>query len=122
MTKMHFTKDPDCVAACRDFVKQALCPRPVELVDRATLVASELVTNVIRHTSDGGSLELVVAPDQLRLEVSDLSHNQPLELPHDESAIRGRGLPIVSSLSSAWGVHESHAGKTIWATFDLRHR
>ena len=77
MTRMHFTKDPDCVAACRDFVKQALCPRPVELVDRATLVASELVTNVIRHTSDGGSLELVVAPEQLRLEVSDFSTISP---------------------------------------------
>jgi anti-sigma regulatory factor (Ser/Thr protein kinase) len=119
VTRMHFTRDPECVAACRDFVEQALRPRPVELVDRATLVTSELVTNVIRHTSDGGLLELVVAPEQLRLEVSDFSHNQPLELPHDESATQGRGLPIVSSLSSDWGVHESRSGKTVWATFDL---
>jgi len=90
----------------------------VELVDRAVLVTSELVTNVIRHTQNGGTLELIFAPEQLRLEVSDLSHDQPLELPHGESATHGRGLPIVSTMSSNWGVQESRAGKTIWAIFD----
>jgi anti-sigma regulatory factor (Ser/Thr protein kinase) len=115
---MHFTKDPECVAACRDFVERALRPHPVELVDRAVLVTSELVTNVIRHTQNGGTLELIFAPERLRLEVSDLSHDRPLELPHDRSATHGRGLPIVSTMSSNWGVQESRAGKTIWATFD----
>src|ERR1700722_34276 len=74
VTRMHFTKDPECVAVCRDFVVQTLGPRPVELVDRAVLVASELVTNVIRHTSNGGTLEVIFGSDQLRLEVSDFSH------------------------------------------------
>jgi signal transduction histidine kinase len=118
VTRMHFTNDPECVAACRDFVAQALRSRPVEVVDRAVLVASELVTNVIRHTPTGGVLEVIVARQQLRLEVSDFSHDQPLELPHGESATHGRGVPIVTSLSSNWGVHQSRAGKTIWATFD----
>ncbi len=120
MTRMHFTKDPECVAVCRHFVEQALRPRPVELVDRAVLVTSELVTNVIRHTPNGGRLELIIAPEQLRLEVTDFSHDQPFELPHGDSAVHGRGLPIVSLLSSSWGVHESRAGKTVWATFDQR--
>ncbi len=119
MTRMHFTNDPECVAACRDFVERALRPRSVELVDRAVLVTSELVTNAIRHTRQGGSLEVVIGPELLRLEVSDYSHSEPRQLPHGESAMHGRGLPIVSTLASDWGVHESGAGKTIWATFDL---
>jgi anti-sigma regulatory factor (Ser/Thr protein kinase) len=119
VTRMHFTSDPECVAACRDFVERTLRPRSVELVDRAVLVTSELVTNAIRHTHCGGSLEVVIAPEQLRLEVSDFSHTQPRELPPSQSATHGRGLPIVSTLASNWGVHESGAGKTIWATFDL---
>jgi anti-sigma regulatory factor (Ser/Thr protein kinase) len=120
VSSMRFTRDPECVGACRDFVEQALGSRPVELVDRAVLVTSELVTNVIRHTSDGGVLEVVVGPDHLRLEVSDFSHRQPVEVHHSPRATGGMGLPIVSSLSSSWGVQESRAGKTVWATFDPR--
>lgn len=117
MARMHFTNDPKCVAACREFVAQALHSRPAELVDRAVLVASELVSNVVRHTPNGGKIEVIVAAQQLRLEVSDFSYDQPIPLPHSDTAIDGRGLPIVSSLASTWGVQESRAGKTIWATF-----
>ncbi len=120
MTRMHFTKDPDCVAACREFIVSALRPRSGDLVDRAVLVASELVTNAIRHTPDGGTIDVQVAPELLRLEVSDASHTHPAELPHGEHATHGRGLPIISSLASSWGVHDSATGKTVWATIDLR--
>ena len=116
---MHFANDPECVSACRDFVERSLRPRSVELVDRAVLVASELVTNVIRHTPNGGLIEVVIAPEQLRLEVSDFSRTQPRELPR-QCVAHGRGLPIVSRLASEWGVQENGAGKTIWATFDLK--
>jgi anti-sigma regulatory factor (Ser/Thr protein kinase) len=87
------------------------------LVDRAVLVTSELVTNVILHTPNGGLLELVIAPEQLRLEVSDASHQYPVEVPHGVATDHGRGLPIVASLANDWGVQEGSAGKTVWATF-----
>jgi anti-sigma regulatory factor (Ser/Thr protein kinase) len=116
---MHFTKDPECVAACRRFIEKKLGQRSPELRDRAVLVASELVTNVILHTTNGGTLEVVISPTQLRLEVSDVSQLHPVEGPPGLSTVRGRGLPIVSSLSDSWGVHDSRRGKTVWATFGI---
>ena len=120
MASMHFTRDPACVGVCRDFVERTLRSRPPELVDRAVLVTSELVTNAIRHTVGGGVLEVVLGPGQLRLEVRDSSHEQPVEALPRPNAAGGRGLPIVSSLASHWGVDESRSGKTVWATFDDR--
>jgi hypothetical protein len=67
MTVMHFTKAPEGVAACRDFVEEALRSCPVELFDRAVLVTSELASNVIRHTQNGGLLELAIGSYQLQL-------------------------------------------------------
>lgn len=116
---IHFTKDPGCVAACRGFVENELGQRSPELRDRAVLVASELVTNAILHTANGGTLDLIISPTQLRLEVSDGSHTAPVERAHGPSDVCGRGLPIVSRLSDDWGVRRSPSGKTIWATFGI---
>ncbi len=117
MARMRFTKDQECVAECRNFVDRGLRTHPNELRERVVLVTSELVTNVILHTPNGGQLELVVASQHVRVQVSDFSHDQLTELPHGQFALHGRGLPIVASLASTWGVHENSSGKTVWATF-----
>ncbi len=117
MTKMRFTKDPRCVAECRNFVERGLRSHPKDVRERTVLVTSELVTNVILHTPNGGQLELVVAPEDVRVQVSDFSHDQLTELPHGQFSLHGRGLPIVASLANSWGVQENSSGKTVWATF-----
>jgi anti-sigma regulatory factor (Ser/Thr protein kinase) len=109
-----------CVAECRGFVERALESRPTDLIDRAVLVTSERVTNVILHTPNGGLLELVVATERLRLEVSDISLQTPMEVPHDNTSDYGRGLPIVESLADDWGIRLGGAGKTVWASFKPR--
>lgn len=104
---MQITKDPKCVAACRHFVENELDLRSVQLIDRAVLVASELVTNVIRHTPNGGLLELVIAREKVRLEVSDRSREPLALLPYNRSDANGRGLALVSCLATEWGFHET---------------
>ena len=117
MPTMRFTNDPICVAICREFVETALRTYPRAVIDRAVLVTSELVTNVILHTPGGGLLELDLATELLQVVVSDQSDEPPVELPHGESAFHGRGLPIVRSLADDWGIEHTGSGKSIWATF-----
>jgi anti-sigma regulatory factor (Ser/Thr protein kinase) len=114
-----FEKDPAVVARCRDFVVKILRTRPDIIVDRAALLTSELVSNVLLHTSSGGTLSVRVAEESVRLEVKDKSPELPVTLPHGVDDTRGRGLPIVEALADEWGVALEDSGKTVWATIDF---
>ena len=83
------------------------------------VVVSELVTNVIRHTGNGGTMRLWVDGERVRVEVDDsipaLSPASTVVNQHG-----GRGLALVARLSTAWGVDIHPAGKTVWAICPLR--
>lgn len=93
-----------------------------ELVDTAELLASELVTNAIRHTDrdamftarlyresdgDGGRA-------RLRVEVEDESDLWPTRRTPGEQASSGRGLMLVEALADGWGVEPRGSGKRLW--------
>ena len=80
------------------------------------LAASELATNAIRHAMTPFELSVLVAPEQIRLEVTDSSPVIPVL--HQPIGPR-HGLHIVDALAERWGVHEVHGGKTVWAEFSL---
>lgn len=88
-----------------------------ELVDRAMLVASELVTNAVVHTKGPLRLRLELVAGLLHLAVADQSPRL-LGLaadPGDPDAEGGRGLLVVDQLASSWGVHHPpEDGKVIW--------
>jgi PAS domain S-box-containing protein len=78
------------------------------------LVASELVTNAIRHAKSPIQLRLI-RDRTLICEVSDGSSTAPhlrRALADDEG---GRGLFLVSQLTQRWGSRQTPRGKTIWA-------
>jgi anti-sigma regulatory factor (Ser/Thr protein kinase) len=85
--------------------------------DVAVLLTSELVTNAIRHQA-GGTVLLTITCicGQLRVDVHDTSCSMPvlLDVRPDEEA--GRGLMLVASLSTDWGVHRTCAGKGVYFT------
>jgi len=121
-------KDPDVTFRfCRDpaaprGARRALDPLlpPDDPIGGAVrLAASELVTNVIQHTNDGGTMYAWdPQPDvPLRLEVSDRAPAE-LRLPQVPPTVGGRGLAIVQAVSHAWGVERTGVGKTVWAEFD----
>ncbi|MER6079640.1 ATP-binding SpoIIE family protein phosphatase [Streptomyces sp. NPDC001833] len=83
------------------------------------LVASELVTNAIRHGRPPVRLRLIRHGAGLTCEVSDGSSTSPYlrrARTFDES---GRGLFIVAQLTRRWGTRHHSLGKTIWAEEEL---
>jgi serine phosphatase RsbU (regulator of sigma subunit)/anti-sigma regulatory factor (Ser/Thr protein kinase) len=87
-----------------------------ELIPVSELLISELVTNAIKYGGDHGEimLRLVLEPDSLVCEVHDSSPALPRVLQVDNDAENGRGLHVVSELSSRWGSRRTHNGKVVW--------
>ena len=102
-------------ATARALVAEALqgTRTPADVVGTAELLVSELVTNVLRHTT-GGTIGLAIAVQPLVISVSDTS-TEPVEV-REPSADQptGRGLQLVQQLAFRWGVLTDDAGKTVW--------
>lgn len=107
--------DPTSASAARRFVTDVLGQWHLDaVVHQATLMASELVTNSVLHTS--GELELTLSADEERLHVEVLDHSErlpTLQTP-DVEAPGGRGLLIIEALADRWGVDPRGTGKAVW--------
>jgi serine/threonine-protein kinase RsbW len=91
-----------------------------ELSDDAELVLSELFTNAVRYTgSELVRCEFRVVGGLLRLEVTDQGDglSEPLPRVAETDDECGRGLLLVTALSTAWGVRavEGGHGRVVWA-------
>jgi anti-sigma regulatory factor (Ser/Thr protein kinase) len=125
MKRRRFLRQPDQVAAARQFVAEALA-RGSEFRETARLLVSETVTSTLDQARFGmgdGTFEIAyaVVDGRLRVEVSD--DGGPARLRrriHDVHAESGRGLRLVQTLASRWGVREGTGGRTIWFELDLR--
>jgi serine/threonine-protein kinase RsbW len=92
-----------------------------EVVEDAVLIASELVTNAIRHAAPLPDGKLTVAWDvegpEVIVKVTDgggagrprVRHPAPEE-------VSGRGLSLVEALASRWGVEDTAGATTVWAS------
>jgi anti-anti-sigma regulatory factor/anti-sigma regulatory factor (Ser/Thr protein kinase) len=111
-------------AAARAFVREVLDYWQLALpdntlVDRAVLVASELVTNAVIHARTELRLRLEVRGDLLHLAVRDGNPRMLVIMPGPE-AEGGRGLWLVDQLTRAWGVNRHpDGGKVVWCTLRL---
>jgi anti-sigma regulatory factor (Ser/Thr protein kinase) len=119
-TSVRLPRDPRSAGLARRFVDRRLRERrlPEEVVERALLVSSELVTNAFKHGDGKIVLRLRLLSDRVRVEVIDEGHCQApavREQPGDETG--GWGLKIVERVALQWGVFE---GTThVWADLDL---
>ena len=114
MLKMDLPPRPDSPARARRCVEQALverCPRP--LVDAAALLATELVTNAVRHAHTDMTLVIDTSRDGVRLEVCDGSPAMPA-MRQPSSGANGRGLVLVDRIAEAWGADRREDGKSVW--------
>jgi hypothetical protein len=115
----EFDHDEDAPLGARRALRP-LFPQPDPLADDVELVATEFVSNVIRHTDDGGHLD-AWDEDPLRLEVTDTDPTLPVPAGYaDERG--GHGLRIVDELADDWGAAAEANGKTVWAEFQRRSR
>jgi anti-anti-sigma factor len=86
-----------------------------ELVERAELVASELVTNALIHARTDVGLRLSMRGERLYLGVHDGGRRLLRLVGGDPEAEAGRGLLLVERLSRAWGVYRAPGGgKVVW--------
>ena len=88
-----------------------------------TLLASEIVTNAIRHSGGGEKDRIVFAarltPDFARIEVRDPGQGFDPDVRHDAS---GFGLRMLDTLASRWGVDCDERGTRVWFEVDRRRR
>jgi anti-sigma regulatory factor (Ser/Thr protein kinase) len=95
------------------------------VVADAALVASELLTNAVRHARPlpGGKLRVgwVLADGVIELTVTDGgATTRPREAWPSASSLGGRGLAIVARLCGRWGVRTGETTTTVWAILGIR--
>lgn len=88
-----------------------------EVIDSATIVLSELVSNVLVHCDDGGpvTVGMELRDAELVLWVADGSPAVPRQRVAGADAESGRGLSIVGQLARRWGVEPHPVGKRVFA-------
>lgn len=116
---MTLTRGVHAPAQARAWVAARAPHLPTDAADDALLIASELVTNAVRHGEPEIVLAVDVSGDSLRIEVSDGGDDLPA-MPELQPAVErptGRGLLIVAATASDWGVVrvDGRPGKTVWA-------
>jgi serine/threonine-protein kinase RsbW len=115
---------PESVGEARRRVRDAISAWGVPAdVDAAVLVASELVTNAIRHGA-GGTVTLAIrcTRGQLRIDVFDTSPEPPdlVESEPERLDEDGRGLVLVAALAATWGWYRTPGGgKAVHAALDM---
>ena len=121
---------PESVKAARDFTAETLHSWGLDgLIQEAVIIASELVTNAIKHgtclapqNADVARVELAWQRYASRVicVVTDGSSRQPVLAAADMGAESGRGLQVVHALAAAWGWMVLGAReKAVWAAMLL---
>ena len=72
---------------------------------------------MIASTAGRTAIQLRVTVDgsRVRIEVFDENSRVPVQAACPPDATSGRGLALVSSLSSSWGIENRTDGKVVWA-------
>jgi anti-sigma regulatory factor (Ser/Thr protein kinase) len=112
---------PEAVAAARRLlIREGLDP---DLDHTVTLLASEIVTNSIRHSGMGPEDKLVLAArlteEWARVEVRDGGPGFDPDVRHGAP---GFGLRMLDMLAARWGVDRDGHGTRVWFEIDRRRR
>ena len=94
---------------------------PAEVIDRAELCVSELVTNAVIHTGTQPTVTLKNDGSTLVVAVHDRGSTQRVQPVEDREpdGISGRGLSLVAALVSAWNVEHTTGGTSVWCELEL---
>ncbi|CAN5232922.1 hypothetical protein BH20ACT3_BH20ACT3_12420 [soil metagenome] len=79
------------------------------------VMVSELVANVVKHTTSRPLLSVRREDGLVVVEVEDDDPEPPVVRPLDPQGVGGNGLRIVDAWSEEWGVRSrDRAGKVVW--------
>ena len=112
--RLALAPETTSAAGARRWVATVLAGLPGELVDTATLLTSETVTNAVLHA--GTDIEIAVhrSADRVRIDVADHSPLIPVAKQFAADAATGRGLVLLQAMAAAWGVEVGPEGKVVW--------
>ncbi|MFF3376127.1 ATP-binding protein [Streptomyces sp. NPDC002680] len=122
---LHIPHDLRAVTVCRRTVRLVLTMHGlIQLADVAELLATELVSNAVRHTKGPVALRLRMRDGFLRVGAWDADPEPPNPPPPAEELTQlthleeGRGLALVSSCADLWGwqplSRDGRRGKYVW--------
>ncbi|HCA87815.1 MAG TPA: ATP-binding protein [Streptomyces sp.] len=101
--RLQVPHDPRAVGVARSTLRAALAAhdRP-ELIERAELLASEMLTNAIVHSDGEAQFGLHFVREALRMSVWDTSPKPPDLRPAGQDCEGGRGLQLLQILADRW--------------------
>lgn len=112
----------------RRWVADVLAARDLDhLVDTASLLVSELVTNALCHSTGPYEVSIGFGPHSATVTVSDSARGRPhrgdqaLLTGRDlagDVAEHGRGLLLVAAMADGWGWQGTPHGKRVWFRLD----
>jgi len=113
----------DSVPAARSFLAKLLRGWDVadQVIDDASLLATELMSNAVEHGLGVVHLEIAVHDGLLRIGVHDNAVELPVVGDATETSFDGRGIWLVQSIARDWGSDTSgeEPGKTVWFELTL---
>ena len=132
--RCRFARAPESVAMARETIRKAMLEWGLSAVtDDVVLCVSEAVTNSIQHAR--ATLRTVTltgwySGETVHVEVIDGDRHRPKRtVPPEAAALpwpvsgrlqdRGRGIFLISQLSTRWGVARRPPGKRVWFEFDI---
>jgi|GEM_PF-2045854 len=114
---------PERIGGARVELREVLYDWAIEdHVDATTLLATELLANVLVHTESEAVMEVYLTGEHgartVHVEVYDHSDELPHRRTPGEMASSGRGLVLLEMLAHRWGVNPRGHGKSIWFEMD----
>ncbi|MFI7317145.1 ATP-binding protein [Streptomyces venezuelae] len=109
---------PESVGRARALVSRAFTAWGMpELIDEGKIIVSELLTNVVDHTSTALTTVAIErgSSHHVRIHVADASRMPPCLTELGSGAESGRGLHLIDDLSCRWGYDDRPWGKITWA-------
>jgi anti-sigma regulatory factor (Ser/Thr protein kinase) len=116
--QVRLPAEPATAGEVRDHVRAVLAAWDVPVdADIAVLLASDLVTNAIRHQADGTiTLTVTSSPGRLRVDVCGTARYLPPRGPLPAAVETGPGLALITALAEQWGWYPTPMGRAVYFT------
>jgi anti-sigma regulatory factor (Ser/Thr protein kinase) len=115
--ELRLPPDLSAPALARLTVRNLLGELPDPMLAQLSLVASELVTNALRHcsaTDPAATMTLVLATDRVTLTVADAGDGfDPQHRPPSDDPSGGWGLHVLDAIADRWWVERDARTKVI---------
>ncbi|GHE60949.1 ATP-binding protein [Streptomyces capitiformicae] len=116
---LYVPHDPRAVGICRRTLRDILTTHHLtDLLEPAELLASELVTNALRHTDGPAAMKIRQSGPAFRLGAWDTDPTPPTitTATPTNTSTSGRGLRLVNAYADDWGWFAVNGanGKYVW--------